>query len=651
MEFSPEVVAVRHAAGAGSQIRFVGLPPWHPDTATPSNSMAAGALQRSLGIGTVDGMWDHLVESHCGTSTDAEMRHSIDMFFDATGDDEPNAGDRYLVSWVRAAVQYAGGGPVIVVCAGDRRPAILTLLSEPGDPDPSWPEPPTPPADSETGVHLVPYTLGRVTSPAPWWYQQLWTHGAVDAIENAFSAIVTGLRLQEHPLSTTDFRNFRLQAQGLARLRGRVVPNRVDLLDAAAGTLIAESIPLELPWNTDSRAPAKELDHPVVAALLTILQGNTSGHLHPGAPLPGLVHHVDIVLELLELRPGAVRLKLLETLDRERSRALHQLRVLDIPGFVQNDGPVVQVSTTQEHWTITETGARRSALAEAAAFGPTLPEAAGAVLRERFRAAHTSIDTIAMTLSDAVCSGLDAALQVSALTGIRAVGESVDIGAMGNLLALALNLWRHDDVHGTKRSTLLGRVIDAVAIRIVTVGSTLHANGSQDPGCIDAIAAVADAYQHAGPVLTEEHLPTLAALASDRSAPVGLRGAALGSCWRAETFDLTTDAVRSIAPEQIGDWLFGLVTVARETFLDSESGSLVLAVVDELVSDFSDAEFASALPSLREAFEHFPPREREVIARRLTQADRSGASTVSASSIGTALDARVTSMLEQIGLR
>jgi hypothetical protein len=46
----------------------------------------------------------------------------------------------------------------------------------------------------------------------------------------------------------------------------------------------------------------------------------------------------------------------------------------------------------------------------------------------------------------------------------------------------------------------------------------------------------------------------------------------------------------------------------------------VLAVLDDLITTMPD--FLAGLPALRQAFAYFPPRERELIARRLLERRR-----------------------------
>jgi hypothetical protein len=54
-----------------------------------------------------------------------------------------------------------------------------------------------------------------------------------------------------------------------------------------------------------------------------------------------------------------------------------------------------------------------------------------------------------------------------------------------------------------------------------------------------------------------------------------------------------------------------LFALAREEVLQSPD---VLRLLDELLSGMSADDFLIALPALRQAFEFFPPRERESIA-------------------------------------
>ena len=80
------------------------------------------------------------------------------------------------------------------------------------------------------------------------------------------------------------------------------------------------------------------------------------------------------------------------------------------------------------------------------------------------------------------------------------------------------------------------------------------------------------------------------------------------------------DPVRAVRgafqPETAGDWLAGLFALAREEVLHTTA---VIGLLDDLLSGMAADDFLVAVPALRQAFEFFPPRERETIAGRLLE--------------------------------
>ncbi len=75
------------------------------------------------------------------------------------------------------------------------------------------------------------------------------------------------------------------------------------------------------------------------------MRGDRRGTLHPDSPVPGLVCHVDMLLEEFDLLPGPVALDLADERSRQRSRALHQLRVLGV-----QDSSELQVQAVVLQW-------------------------------------------------------------------------------------------------------------------------------------------------------------------------------------------------------------------------------------------------------------------------------------------------------------
>ena len=65
-------------------------------------------------------------------------------------------------------------------------------------------------------------------------------------------------------------------------------------------------------------------------------------------------------------------------------------------------------------------------------------------------------------------------------------------------------------------------------------------------------------------------------------------------------------------PEQLGDFVAGLLGVAREAALRRPEALLRL---DEILSGLSDEVFYASLPGLRRAFSRYTPRERFQVAQ------------------------------------
>jgi hypothetical protein len=358
--------------------------------------------------------------------------------------------------------------------------------------------------------------------------------------------------------------------------------------------------------------------------MVAALSGDRVGRLHPDTPLPPLVADVATQLERHALTgTEPVRIDLTVAAERERSRTLHRLRVLGVPGFVRDTGPVTGTDPIlTEHWSPEPDDDRLVALIEAGAYGPTLAAAALGRLGERVEDAGSDVDALAAVLFDAaLCGCNDLSDQVLA-TISRSIAVVPELGRLGRVLAVVLRLWRHDQLLGTARSTTLGAVLTASMDRLLWLAEGIHGTTlPADPARLAALAAARDTLVHAGPALRIDGsvaLTVMRRIAADPQAPPDLRGAAAGFGWSLGTEVDPVRAVRGAAtPKRLGDWLAGLFALAREEVLAADRHDGVLAAVDSLLGPMSEHEFLIALPALRQAFAFFPPRERETIARHL----------------------------------
>lgn len=655
--YSPEWIALTDGRAAGAEVRFIDLPAWHPALAGRANRYAdadrryaevAERLCREFAVDNTDILWDHLFEID-----DPEgLAGRLDAYFDLVrGEAEAGRDDTereaYMASWIRAAEADAGDRPVLVVTGGFHTPALRALIAEGSR---EWPEVPSPPDGSLGGSFLVPYSFRRLDAftgyqsgmPSPEYYRRLWESGPERAAEALTETVVARLRERGQRVSTADLIAARTLTEGLTRLRGHRAPARTDILDGLVSALVTDDLDQRLPWT--SRGPLAPGAHPAVAEMVTALSGDRVGRLHADTPAPPLVHDAAAELDRLGLdREGTITLKLAEPRGLARSRTLHRLRVLRIPGVTRESGPETGADPVlEERWTLAapdrDTG-RMSALIEAGAYGPTLADAAAAALDERMTGAGTDMAALSAVLFDAAlcgCAGQSDRIAASLAAGIA--GAS-DVGGLGAALGVVLGLWRHDRVLGTARSPLFGTVVAGCADRVLWLVEGVRGGPAPaDLPRLRAIAATRDALLHAAGELgldPDAALGVARRVAANPDVPPDLRGAAFGL---ARALGDTADPARAVrgaaGPRTFGDWLAGLFALARQDVLDD--GSSVLGVLDELVTGLADDDFLVALPALRQAFAFFPPRERETIAGRLL--DRRGAAGTARALLRTAGD-------------
>ncbi|XVU22608.1 DUF5682 family protein [Actinoplanes sp. CA-054009] len=661
-EYSPEWAALTQGRAVGAELRFIDLPAWHPAFEGRSNRYADAELRyadvmerlcRAFEVDNVDALWDHLVE----IAPPEGLSERLETYFDlvrgesAAGESD-TAREAYMASWVAAAAAAAGDRHVVVVTGGFHRPALVRALAQPSSSDAGplaptaaaggagaggagaggagkslWPDIPEMPDGALGGSFLVPYSFRRLDSfdgyqsgmPSPGYYQELWESGADGAARHLVEAVAERLRKKRQPVSTADLIAARATAEGLATVRGHSRPGRTDVLDGLASALVKEALDVPLPWAR--RGTLEAGSHPVVVEMVAALSGTRVGRLHPETPAPPLVHDLNAELERAGL-DGAAELELDLTLaaDRERSRLLHRVRLLGVPGFQRDSGPTTGLDPVlRERWTLRPGPERLTAVIEAGAYGATPADACAAVLAERAAGAGRDVDALALVLFDAALSGT-ADVSDRTLADIEAaVGAAPDLGPLGRMLAVVLTMWRHDGLFGTARSATLATVIAAAVRRVLWLAEGVRGGEAPaDPGRIAALAACRDGLRHAGRALgldREAAIEVATRVCTDREAPPDLRGAAFGFRWALHDDPATVEPLRGVrgafVPRSAGDWLAGLFAVAREEVLHSPE---VIGLLDELLSGLSPDDFLISLPALRQAFEYFPPRERETIA-------------------------------------
>jgi hypothetical protein len=635
---SPEWVAMVEGRAAGAEVRFIDLPAWHPALAERANrysdaerryTQAVERLCAHFAVDNPDTLWDHLFEIDPGERLAEELVAYFDL---VRGDAEASAEDTereaYMASWVAAAVADAGPRPVVVVTGGFHRPA---LASRPPAETTGWPAVPAFPAGAVGGSYLVPFSFRRLDAfdgyqsgmPSPRYYQRLWEAGPDAACEEIVTAVVHRLRARGQPASTADLVAARTLALGLARLRGHPVPGRTDVLDGLVSALVTDALDRPPPWTGRGRPPAGT--DPVVVEMVAALAGDVVGRLHPDTPHPPLIEEARAELERCGIpERGPVEADLTTAGGMARSRVLHRLRVLGVPGYDRRSGPAPGgAPALRERWELDRSDGWLPSLIEAGAYGATLDTAAAAALTDRFAAAGADPNRLAVVLFDAVLCGLDALSDEVLARCSASVGAVADLAGLGDLLATALGLWRHDGLLGARNAPALAAVIDTATTRALWLVDGIRGGPAPaDDGRLGALVAVRDAALHAAPVLRVpiDAIAGVFARSAGADRPPDLRGASVGMTWVLEEAGgaaTATESVRGAAPaDTLGDFLSGLFAVAREQVL---AGGGVLDILDDVLGRMPEPDFLVALPSLRLAFSWFPPREREIVAERLLE--------------------------------
>lgn len=671
-EHSPEWQALLQARAIGAEIRFMDLPAWHSAFADIANRYAdladeeqqqraedfEQALSMELGIQGRDALWDRLFEDRCEVE---ELAQRLSHYFQRLRGEVPGSqGNQHreamMARWIRWAMDQQDG-TVLVVCGGYHAPALMTqwqsLPSE--EPEPELPSLSQCFADLQgdeqytTGSYLVPYSYKRLDAftgyaagmPSPEYQQWVWEFGLEQAGLYAFQRIIERLRQLNLPASTADMGAVYLRVQALARLRGHQIPLRNDWLDAMAGSLVKEAMDVPLPWTY--RGPLRPGTEPILVQMMAVLAGESHGKLAANTPRPPLLMSLERELEQLAITlPSELKLELLKPEDRQRSRALHQLALLAIPGIhcLKSVGQAMS-GEMSEHWQLRSPLEQVAALIEAASYGATLADAALAKLEEALLELHGSqgmVVALVKLLNQAALAGLtDFSSRVIArlTTAVSQEGSFEDLGCA---LETAHTLYRHGESVGMQGSPILLTVIQLTFDRALwlceSYGSVNPADSHRHITAFQAIRlvtrdllALPDAERNTlFPTMVADRALTVWHRKSSSTAADPLsRGAALGALLSLNDSALPIaqplTLLATLAANKMGDALGGLIALARHqltqdlTFVDG---------LNQLVTAQDDEDFLLALPAMRGAFAWLPPRERGEFARQILELHQAG---------------------------
>jgi hypothetical protein len=641
--YSPEWQALRAARAAGAAVRFIDLP-W-ADVAQideTTNRYADQGLRRGeyvrrlcreTGVETFDDLWDRFFENEANVGLEGFLeRLNHFCLHSRLLDEEVRASDRRREAFMAGQVRQAldeFAGRILVVTGGYHTSALhARLTGQPlaGTDEPKTHEPRLPGEGAEVGIALTPYSyeqLDRLRGyeaglPSPGFYHQVWENPSEEPHRKLLARVAEVLRKRGQPVSAADLIAAEATAGGLAQLRGHPRVWRQDLVDGITGALIKEE-------------RAYDIGHPLLDAVHDVFRGGERGLLAEGTVLPPLV--LDLRRQLAEhgLDPQTkgreLELDLHRDEDRARAWVLHRLRILGVAGYERGGGTDLvartDLSRVWELWRVRWTPDFDASAIEAARYGPTLAEAAGARLEERSAAQERDAEAAALLVLDASLAGLselaDSFLRKLA-EQVRADGDFFGVTrALGHLLYL----YAFDDALGTA-----GRA-DLAALLVETFGrglwllEGLGQIAGRDRDLVAGVRTLLDTFERCAgklPMDRDELVPVLRRVAAEKTQGPLLRGAATGALWvlgESDADQVRAQLLFSSDPDRLGDFLAGLFALAREVV--QRHRDLVLSI-DRLLVGYADEEFLAALPSLRLAFTYFTPREKHHIGLTLLEA-------------------------------
>ncbi len=638
-DYSPEWVALTRGRAAGAETLFIDLPAYDDAFHDCINRYADGLLSRvrwsemaaRYGFDCSDALWDHLFEAQGEDESSLEGR--LARYFDGLrGSDESEdpatemdaRREAFMAQWIGWALnRVEERATVLVVCGGYHAPVLRRLSASLCPPEPP---PCAPPEGARVGSFLVPFSFKRLDSfagyasgmPSPAFYQAVWEREG-GAPAHMLAHAVERLRHIGQVVSTADHTAASVMTEGLARMRGHLVPTRVDTLDGLVATLLKEPIDAPLPWS--ERQVLRPGTAPLLVELVAAYSGERRGLLAQGTPVPPLVDDAKSELAAVGLALGpVVRRVELGCADPTTQRArtiLHRLRVLAIDGVELVGAPSLErtphAAAWAERWALVEVDGTLPTLIERALYGATLAQAARACLEERMARAGDLLAFVA-TLQDALLASLPhlaASLSEATLTVVERESRLAHAGAALDALSVIDRRLQRDTANTTV-AALRAAVFERALWLLEAAGDTTDTTFRRED--IHAVRAIARCTLTAG--AAEDCLERIA---SRRHAPPGLRGACLGALWSAQVMrghapaEVASGVCATIESAQLGDFLSGLAVTAREEMLASE----LLDTVEQRVHALEHEEFLVGLPSLRRAFAYFPPRERLEIARRV----------------------------------
>jgi hypothetical protein len=266
-----------------------------------------------------------------------------------------------------------------------------------------------PESDEAAQIALIPYSYPRLSEQAgygagnraPWYYQQVWELGGdyAAATRRALVVAARDLRARGYAASPAQAIDGYSLAVTLAGMREKLAPGVDEVLDAAVACF------------------GQGHGETVSSAMRQVLIGDAVGRITGRAGRTPLQDEFYATIDRLRLPALDAAKQVLvhlagNPIEAEQSVFLHRLAALGVPfgrelasglGGRLARGPLEQLGRARERWELQWTPATDARLIERTAWGSTLADACGRLLRERLDAAQRVDEGTEVLLRMALC--------------------------------------------------------------------------------------------------------------------------------------------------------------------------------------------------------------------------------------------------------
>lgn len=615
-------------------------PPNAPTTDTPTvRDDPLAMLAEAAGYTDHELWWERQVEQRQNANDLFEgiLEAMTALRADLTPKDEEEAlREAHMRQGIRAA-ENEGFNRIAVVCGAWHTPALAQRENTKSDAALLRKLPRT-----KVEATWIPWTNSRLSwrsgygagVGSPGWYEHLWT--ATDRLGVRWmSQAARLLRGEGLDVSSASVIEAVRLAEALAALRDLPIPGLAEMHEATLTVLC----------NGD--------DAPMTLIREKLEIGERMGEVPPETPAVPLQRDLEARQRRLRM-PAKADLKtydldLRNDTDRERSKLLHALRLLNIPwGEHQRIGNVL--GTFHELWHVQWQPEFAVAIIEANVWGNTLATAATAAVR----AAATRADYLAELtdlLDRAILADLPGAVDDLLLHIAARAAISADVRRLMDALPPLARVARYGDVRGTRAERVLP-VIDNLYARIV-VGLPTACASLDDDAASEMVESIEHA-QQAMDVLQRDDLRQAwqGALRAVMERNGG-HGLVRGRCCRLlleqrviDEEELSRLAGLTLSPAtpapEAAAWVAGVLRGGAQMMMVQDG---LWRALDGWLVALDGEIFVALLPLLRRAFTDFEAPARRTMGEKVQHLHRAAVMPESAGALGAVNEERARRVL------